>query len=253
MWRRHSCLRVAEGDRRWIMIRKRRFAPRADRSVCATSSCVALYFSGGNPTMNVPTEQPPLPTSLGARLARWALGVAGWQLVGRAPSHPHCIILGAPHTSNWDLALALLTGAGLGFRLRWLGKSTVFWEPLGSLFRWVGGIPVDRSMRMGLVQSLVTRMKSEPEFMLCIAPEGTRKYTDYWKSGFYRVALAADIPVILGFCAWNRKVVGLGPSIRLTGDADADMATIAAFYADKRGRHPADESAIRLRKDDAGE
>lgn len=201
--------------------------------------------------MTTTTDLPPLPTTLGARLARWAFGIAGWRLEGRAPSHPHCIILGAPHTTNWDLALALLTGAGLGFRLRWLGKNSVFWEPLGTLMRWVGGIPVDRSSRKGLVQALVERMKSEREFMLCIAPEGTRKYTDCWKSGFYRIALAADIPVILGYCSYDRKVVGLGPAIRLTGDRDADMAKIASFYADKRGKHLANESAIRLLPDEA--
>ena len=118
--------------------------------------------------------------------------------------------------------------------------------------RWVGGIPVDRTSRAGLVQSLVDRMKEEREFALCIAPEGTRKYTDHWKSGFYRVALAADIPVILAFCTYDRKIVGLGPAVRLTGDVDADMAKIAAFYADKRGKHLANESLVRLRPDDAG-
>jgi 1-acyl-sn-glycerol-3-phosphate acyltransferase len=201
--------------------------------------------------MTTTPDLPPLPKSLGARLARWALGSVGWRLEGRAPVHSHCIILGAPHTTNWDLALALLTGAGLGFRLRWLGKDSMFRGLAGTALRWVGGIPVDRSSRTGLVQSLVDRMKAEREFALCIAPEGTRKYTDHWKSGFYRVALAADIPVILGFCSYDRKIVGLGPAIRLTGDVETDMAKIAAFYADKRGKHLANESLVRLRSDDA--
>lgn len=201
--------------------------------------------------MTIDEAAGPPPRSLGARLARWALGAVGWRLEGRKPSHPRCIIIGAPHTSNWDLAIALLTGVGLGFRLRWLGKDSVFWEPLGTMMRWVGGIPVDRSSRTGLVQSLVERIRSEEEFMLCIAPEGTRKHTGHWKSGFYRIALAADIPVVLGYCSYDRRVVGIGPAIRLTGDVDADMATIGAFYADKRGRHPADESTIRLYPDEA--
>ena len=203
--------------------------------------------------MTTTNELALLPQRLRARLARWALGVAGWRLEGRAPEHSHCIIIGAPHTTNWDLAIALLTGAGLDFRLRWLGKHTVFWEPLGTLFRWLGGIPVDRRSPKGLVGTLIERMKSEREFMLCIAPEGTRKYTDHWKSGFYRVALAADIPVVLGYCSFDRKVVGLGPSIRLTGDVDADMATIAEFYADKRGRHPHNQGPVRLLPDEAPE
>ena len=203
--------------------------------------------------MTTTPDQPPLPTSLGARLARWALGIAGWRLEGRAPAFPHCIIIGAPHTTNWDLAIALLTGAGLGFRLRWLGKSTIFWQPLGALLRFIGGIPVDRSNRTGLVQALVERMKSEKEFMLCIAPEGTRKQTEYWKSGFYRIALAANIPVILGYDDYAKKIVGLGPAVHLTGDVDADMATIAAFYADKRGRHPHNQGPVRLQKDDDGD
>ncbi len=201
--------------------------------------------------MTTTIAETPRPRTLGARIARFALGVAGWRLVGQAPSEPHCIVIGAPHTTNWDLAIALLTSSGLGFRMRWLGKSTIFWEPLGSFLRLVGGIPVDRSIRTGLVESLVKRMRAEPQFALCIAPEGTRSYTSHWKSGFYRIALAANVPVVLGFCDYAKKVVGLGPSIRLTGNVETDMGTIAAFYADKRGRNPQNQGIIRLLPDEA--
>lgn len=196
-------------------------------------------------------DETTLPRSVWARFARWVLRAAGWRLEGRAPVDAHCIVIGAPHTTNWDLAIALLTAAGLGFRMRWLGKSTIFWPPLGYLLRALGGIPVDRSNRMGLVESLAKRMREESAFQLCIAPEGTRSYTNHWKSGFYRIALAAKVPVVLGYGDYQRKVVGIGPAVTITGDVDADMAKIAAFYADKRGLKPENEGVIRLLPDEA--
>ena len=196
-------------------------------------------------------DEAALPRGAWARFARWVLRAAGWKLEGQAPADAHCIVIGAPHTTNWDLAIALLTAAGLGFRMRWLGKSTIFWPPLGYLLRALGGIPVDRSNRMGLVESLAKRMREESEFQLCIAPEGTRSFTGHWKSGFYRIALAARVPVVLGYGDYRRKVVGIGPAVTITGDVEADMAKIAAFYADKRGLKPENEGVVRLLPDEA--
>lgn len=173
-------------------------------------------------------------------------GLFGWRAVGRLPDEPRFIAIGAPHTTNWDLALALFASAIWKMRLRWVGKDSLFKPPFGFVLRWLGGIPVVRGSRSGSVEALAELMHSEDTFALCIAPEGTRGKVDHWKSGFYQVALAADVPVVLGFCDYERRLLGLGPAIRLTGNVEADMAGIAAFYADKRGKYPENEGVVRL-------
>jgi 1-acyl-sn-glycerol-3-phosphate acyltransferase len=131
-------------------------------------------------------------------------------------------------------------------RLRWVGKDSLFEPPFGFVLKWLGGVPVARGIRSGAVVALVELIRSEEEFALCIAPEGTRRKVDHWKSGFYQIALAADVPIVLGFCDYSSRTLGLGPAIRLTGEVEADMARIAEFYADKRGKYPENEGVIRL-------
>jgi len=188
-----------------------------------------------------------VPKGFGPTLARAVFGLFGWKAVGRVPDDPRFIAIGAPHTSNWDLVLALFASAIWKMRLRWVGKDTLFKPPFGFLLRWLGGIPVVRGSRSGAVESLAELMHSESEFALCIAPEGTRGKVDHWKSGFYQVALAANVPVVLGFCDYANKTLGLGPAVYLTGDTTADMEKLAAFYADKRGKYPENEGAVRLK------
>jgi 1-acyl-sn-glycerol-3-phosphate acyltransferase len=200
---------------------------------------------------SAPTPPPPrpdggIPRGFGPRLARMLFGLFGWRAVGRVPDEPRFIALGAPHTTNWDLALALFASAIWKMKMRWVGKDTLFKPPFGFVLRWLGGVPVVRGSRSGAVESLATLMHSEETFALCIAPEGTRGKVDHWKSGFYQVALAAKVPVVLGYVDYPNKTLGLGPAIHLTGDVEADMKRIADFYADKRGKFPENEGDIRL-------
>lgn len=187
-----------------------------------------------------------MPRGFSATLARWMIRNAGWRVEGAPPAFPRAVLIGAPHTSNWDLLPALLVSAVFDLHMRWLGKSSLFRPPIGFLMRMTGGIAVERDKKSGAVDWLVQRILSEERFVLCIAPEGTRSLRPHWKSGFYQIAREADLPVILGYADYSRKVFGFGPTIHLTGDIEADMAIIAAFYADKRGRHPELESPVRL-------
>jgi len=134
-----------------------------------------------------------------------------------------------------------------------MAKHTIFWGPFGPLLRAMRGIPVDRRSPQNLVQQVAERFAQADELVLAVPPEGTRKQVEYWKSGFYQIARAAGVPVVLGFLDFERKVGGLGPVLHLTQDVRADMDRIRAFYRDMRGKHPELESTPRLREEDAAQ
>jgi 1-acyl-sn-glycerol-3-phosphate acyltransferase len=185
-----------------------------------------------------------------ARLARWLLRLFGWRVEIVPPPGPHAVIVFYPHTSNWDFAVGYLAKVAAGLDVQFLGKHTLFRGPLGPLLRWMGGIPVDRSQPQGITAELVRRFRERPRLWLALAPEGTRRWTDHWKSGFYRLAVDAGVPLGLAFGDWRAKVVGVTEYLALTGDEERDLARIRAFYAGKVGRHPAQASEIRLRPPD---
>ncbi|MEN0128288.1 MAG: 1-acyl-sn-glycerol-3-phosphate acyltransferase [Brevundimonas sp.] len=187
--------------------------------------------------------------SLRRNLARGYWRLSRWTLVTeRVPRDRPGILIGAPHTSNWDFVLMLAIGAEGELPFRWLGKHTLFKRPFGPLMRALGGIPVDRRDPAGLVDQLIARIAEGESFYLVVTPEGTRN-GDGWKSGFYRIARAADLPVTLGFVDRTTMTTGLGPTIRLTGDVQADMDVIRAFYADKAGLVPSRRTEPRLREE----
>ncbi|WP_205739765.1 lysophospholipid acyltransferase family protein [Georgenia sp. SYP-B2076] len=157
------------------------------------------------------------------------------------------ILLGAPHTSNWDFVLMLAISWRAGLRIKFLGKHELFAGPFGPVMRALGGIPVDRRDPAGLVEEVVARVRSGERFYLVITPEGTRSSAAHWKSGFYRIARAAGLPVTLGYVDRSTMTTGLGPTMMLTGDIAADMDRIRAFYAGKTGIRPELGSEPRLR------
>ena len=168
------------------------------------------------------------------RLLRWA----GWRVDGCLPPEASkCVVVGAPHTSNWDLPIGLLAAFALDLNVRWLGKCQLFRPPIGGLMRWLGGIPVDRSRSHQLVANVATDLAQWPhDLQLIVTPEGTRSKVTQWKTGFYFIAQQADLPIVLGYLDYGRKVAGLGPVLRASGDLDADLARIKAFYAPMRGK-----------------
>lgn len=178
----------------------------------------------------------------------WAF--SRWNLVTEpAPTRP-TVVLGAPHTSNWDFVLMLGIAWRLKMRFRWLGKESLFRGWRGPIMRAIGGIPVDRSNPAGVVDALVSRIRNGDVFGLVVTPEGTRAGAARWKSGFYRIAREAGLPVTLGYVDRTTMTTGLGPTLPLTGDIRADMDAIRAFYADKSGMRPALRVEPRLREED---
>lgn len=180
----------------------------------------------------------------------WALSRYSFRST-RPPADGSAILLGAPHTSNWDFIIMLAIAWRLGIAPRWLGKHTLFKAPLGRLMRALGGIPVDRTNPGRLVDEIVARVRGGERLYLVVTPEGTRGSGQYWKSGFYRIARDAGLPVILGYVDSATRTAGLGPALQVTGDVGADMTKVRAFYADKHGINPADFTTPRLREEDA--
>ncbi len=174
------------------------------------------------------------------RAGKMILRLGGWKVVGEVPDIPKFVAIAAPHTSNWDFPLFMSIVGVFRLRVRFLGKHTLFKGPLGWLFYWLGGIPVEREG--GDVAAVVTRateaFASHDELILGLAPEGTRSKVTKWKSGFYRIAVAAEVPIVLAFVDSRKREIGIGSVFRPTGDMAADMATIQAFYAQKTGVKP---------------
>lgn len=162
---------------------------------------------------------------------------------------PKCVLIGAPHTSNWDFPIGMLLFWSLDIDARWVAKHTIFKWPIRGLLRALGGIPLDRTKTENFVAEMVERFTASERLVFALAPEGTRKHTDYWRSGFYWIAHGAGVPIALAYADYARKVAGIGPSFMPSGDIDSDMAKIRTFYADKVGRHPEKLGSIRLRSE----
>lgn len=174
-------------------------------------------------------------------LSRFLLKITGWRCVGALPAEPKYVMIAAPHTSNWDLPVMLTIAFALRARVFWMGKDTLFRPPFGHLFRWLGGVPVDRRKRNNAVDQAIQLFRDNESFVLIVAPEGTRARVTHWKTGFYHIAHGAGVPIVLGFLDYRRKQGGIGPVIKASGDIAADMTEIRQFYADITGRY-AEES-----------
>lgn len=162
----------------------------------------------------------------------------GWQVEGRLPDFKKMVVIGVPHTSNWDFVLFLALAFWMRANPRYMGKIELFRSPLGPFFRWCGGIPVDRSRATGLVEQTVQAIEESEQFMLVITPEGTRGRVRAWKNGFYHIARKAGIPIALGFIDRPRKTIGIGPIFIPTGNLDADIRAIQSYYAGMIGVNP---------------
>lgn len=183
-------------------------------------------------------------------IARVFWGLSRWRMSSyRVPEGGAGILIGAPHTSNWDFVLMLAMSWRLRLPVKFLVKNDVYRWPLRHIVRALGGLPVDRKHPVGIAEGLIARARAGERFYLVITPEGTRRKVEYWKSGFYRIAREADLPVTLGFVDRATMTAGLGPTIELSGDVRADMDRVRAFYADKTGFDPQRRSEPRLREE----
>lgn len=171
----------------------------------------------------------------GGRVSRaivlWLHERAGWRFEGHIPDVSRFVLIGGPHTSNWDFVLAMAVVFGLGLKCRWIGKHTIFRGPMAPILRWAGGIPVNRSRPGRLVPDVVEQFAHHDAFVVGLSPEGTRSKVSQWKTGFHRIAAGAGVPVLPTYIDAARKVVGFGPLFQVTDDRDADIRKLQAFYA----------------------
>jgi len=187
---------------------------------------------------------------LRAAFGRAVLALLGWRLDVVLPDGPKGIIIVYPHTSNWDFPVGYLAKLALALPMRWIGKDSLFAGPFGAMFRWMGGIPVNRRERTGFISTLTREFEERAWMWLVLAPEGTRKHTDHLKSGFWHLALSAKVPVGLAYIDWGEKVIGMRRYVTMTGDEAADLAVIREEYAGKRGKRPGLESDLKFRPRD---
>lgn len=178
-------------------------------------------------------------------LARSVLKLLGWTLLDVPERPARAVLIAYPHTSNWDGFYALLIKLALQLDTHWVGKDALFRPPFGRLARRLGGVPVNRRQPTGFVEQMAAEFARRPRFMLVIAPEGTRSLTGGWKTGFYRIALAAQVPVGLAFVDYRRREAGILAYLTLSGDPEKDIAAIAEHYRDRPGKRPELASPIR--------
>ena len=172
--------------------------------------------------------------------------IGGWKVHEELPQAEKYVLVAYPHTSNWDFPLALLAMVAIGFRFKWVGKEFLFREPLGIIMRALGGIPVNRRAPKDFTEKIVSLFNSRQRLILGITPEGTRSKTEYWKTGFYRIACEASVPIALGYIDYKTKTLGVGSLLIPSGDLEKDIPKIRKFYVNKIGKHPHKQGEIRV-------
>jgi len=182
------------------------------------------------------------------KLAATLLNLFGWKVSYTIPRIDRCVVIGAPHTSNWDFPLALLALRVIDLPFHWVGKHTLFKGPLGPLMRFLGGIPVDRRGQTGFTREIITLFQQRSQLALVLAPEGTRSRTDGWKSGFYHIAVGAGVPIALGYIDYRTRQIGIERLFTPSGDIESDFAVLQDYYRDKFGRYPNQQGPVRPTK-----
>jgi len=182
----------------------------------------------------------------------WLLRALGWDGVYHKPDAEKFIIIVAPHTSNFDFFIGFIYSRAFGMPSpNFLAKDTAFRGVMGPIVRWLGGIPVNRRERTNFVDQVVNAFNTRKRMILAITPEGTRSKVEYWKSGFYHIALRANVPIVMATIDYARKFITCGDMVMATGDMEGDIARIRAFFAGSTGRYPERQGEIRFRPADA--
>lgn len=171
-------------------------------------------------------------------LARTLLKIAGWRIIGPKVKTPKMMLIGAPHTSNFDFLLTIITMFALGVQLSWVAKHSAFKWPFNRLMTWLGGIGLDRANTEGFVGQAAAAFDSRSQLLLAIMPEGTRSKTKGWRTGFYYIAHQAQVPIFPIVFDYGRKQLRLGPEIETSGDLAADLPLIQSYFSDATGRVP---------------
>jgi 1-acyl-sn-glycerol-3-phosphate acyltransferase len=194
------------------------------------------------------TAEAEMQRSFVQKLWYWLFKVLGWRADYQEPPFSKYIVIVWPHTSNLDFLIGFIFSRAYGLpQPHFLAKNSYFKGVMGSIGRWAGGIPVDRSKSTNFVDQVAAEIKQREEFVLAVTPEGTRSKTQYWKSGFYYMALASDVPVLMASIDFAKKLISYRNWFKPSGDLEADMEIIRRSYAGVQGRHPERIGEIRVR------
>lgn len=189
----------------------------------------------------VPPLPPNVPRTKPNRFARWlgrsVLRLGGWRVAGAFPDLPKVVLIGAPHSTNWDGIWGMAAKLALGLDIRILGKHQLFWGPLGPLMRALGVIAVNRAAARGVVEQIAARFEASERFWFGIAPEGTRKPVERWKTGFWKIAREAGVPVLPVYFHYPDRVIGIGAPFETSDDLEHDLAALRAWYRPWQGKH----------------
>lgn len=210
-----------------------------------------MWRWGRKMPMSLTERQPSWLSRLFRRVLVGMYKSGGWRAHGVVPEPRKFVLIAAPHTSNWDFVYFLGLTEDLGIRPHFMAKTSLFRWPFTNFMLDMGGVPVDRTSNKNYVQQMIEEFDRRDEFMLTIAPEGTRGTVKAWKTGFYHIAVGAGVPLVLGMMDYGSKTGGLGPAIWPTGDYKADMAEVAKIYAKVRPKHPAKGMTEIFARDDA--
>lgn len=186
----------------------------------------------------------PIIKTLMRQLSRFILKIAGWRIEGGLPEIKKIVLIAAPHTSNWDFPITIFVAFAVKAKIFWMGKDTLFRFPFGTLFKWLGGIPVDRSRSNNIVEQMIRKFSENESLIVTIPPSGTRKKVMKWKTGFYYIARGAGVPVVLAYLDYRRKAGGFGPVFMPTGDIESDIKEIRAFYSGIQGKNTVTEEPL---------
>jgi 1-acyl-sn-glycerol-3-phosphate acyltransferase len=187
-------------------------------------------------------EVPELVPQRGNRLTRW-MGelytvLMGWRFAGELPNLPRFVLIIAPHTSNMDFLVGLSPLFTLGLRLSFMAKSSLFWEPLGTYLRWLGGTPIDRQASGGYVEAAINEFQAREQFVIVITPEGTRTSVGRWRTGFYYIARGAGVPIVPVVFDYGRREVRFEPPLTPSADMERDMEILQSYYHAGQARKP---------------
>ena len=192
-------------------------------------------------TMHHTIFETPVINTLMRALSRVTLRAMGWRTEGMTPdeiaAYPKYVLIAAPHTSNWDFPITLMVCFQLRLKVYWMAKASLFAWPIRWLSRWLGGIAIDRSASNNTVQNTIAAFAARERLAVIVAPEGTRGKVTHWKSGFYHMAHGAGVPIALAYLDFARKAGGIGRMFVTSGDIEADMAEIQAFYSGITGKN----------------
>lgn len=171
------------------------------------------------------------------RLCTWALQRLGWRMEGEWPDLKKCVLIAAPHSSAWDVVIGLLVLQASGLQITFMGKQEAFKWPLGPLLRHYGGMSVNRSAPAGVIDQVVAEIRNADNIWFALAPEGTRKAVKEWKTGFWKIAKQANVPVCCCYFHFPDKVIGVGKVFELSNNMEADIAEIRTWYTPFQGRN----------------